>query len=113
LGRAATQLCRLAFSLANQTDVVAAANLALDGLFEGTHVDAARCCWAREAVEELTAADLEIVAARADTQSKYHRISNFLASTVLREGEAVLARNVEDDSTLGTRDSKGRSNPPA
>ena len=37
----------------------------------------------------------------------YHRVSNFLASTVLREGEAVLARNVVDDSTLGSRDSQG------
>ena len=31
----------------------------------------------------------------------------FLAATVLREGEAVLARNVMGDSTLGSRDSKG------
>jgi Nif-specific regulatory protein len=30
-----------------------------------------------------------------------------LSSTVLREGEAVLARNVMGDSTLGSRDSKG------
>ena len=34
-------------------------------------------------------------------------MSNFLASTVMREGEAVLARNVMDDSTLGSRDSQG------
>ena len=51
--------------------------------------------------------ELEIVASRADRRSKYHRVSSFLAGTVLREGEAVLARNVENDSTLGTRDSKG------
>jgi Nif-specific regulatory protein len=34
-------------------------------------------------------------------------VSNFLATTVMREGEAVLARNVLDDSALGTRDSRG------
>lgn len=108
LGQAAAQLCRLAFTLANQTDVAAVANSALDGLFEETHVDAgAVLLGPRDATDELTAAELELVASRSDTQSKYHRISTFLASTVLKDGEAVLARNVEDDSTLGTRDSRG------
>jgi Nif-specific regulatory protein len=37
----------------------------------------------------------------------YHRVSNVLAATVLREGEAVLARNVMGDSSLGSRDSQG------
>ena len=32
VGQAATQLCRLAFELANETNIVSAANLALDGL---------------------------------------------------------------------------------
>ena len=50
---------------------------------------------------------LEVVATRTDVEPRYHRVSGFLANTVLREGEAVLARNVLDDSMLGTRDSKG------
>ena len=45
--------------------------------------------------------DLEIVASRSSSSHHYHRVSNFLATTVMREGEAVLARNVIDDSTLG------------
>ena len=40
VGRAAAKLCRLAFELAKATDVVTLANVALDGLFEGTQVDA-------------------------------------------------------------------------
>ena len=44
---------------------------------------------------------------RAVPTHPYHRVPNFLAATVLREGEAVLARNVMGDSTLGSRDSKG------
>ena len=40
MGRAAANLCRLAFELAKATDVVTLANVALDGLFEGTQVDA-------------------------------------------------------------------------
>lgn len=51
--------------------------------------------------------ELELVAARTDSTVPYHRVSGVLASTVLREGEAVLARNVMGDSTLGSRDSKG------
>ena len=40
-------------------------------------------------------------------RGRYHRVSHVLASTVMREGEAVLARNVMGDSTLGSRDSHG------
>src|SRR5688572_4762389 len=40
VGRAAANLCRLAFELAKASDVVSLANVALDGLFEGTQVDA-------------------------------------------------------------------------
>ncbi len=108
LGKAATQLCRLAFHLANQPDVEAVARLALDGLFEGTSVSAGAVLIGPPGTsDELDVADLQIVATRAAAPAKYHRISTFLAATVLRESEAVLARNVQNDSTLGTRDSKG------
>ena len=57
---------------------------------------------------KLTPTDLEVVASRSDFEP--HAIialSSFLAATVLRDGEAVLARNVDGDSQLGSRDSKG------
>ena len=109
LGQAAAQLCRLAFNLANQTDIESVARLALDGLFEGTHSDAgAVLLGPRQLDDGLEVSDLHVVASRAAPTVKYHRISSFLAETVLREREAVLARNVQDDSTLGTRDSKGQ-----
>jgi len=108
VGRAATMLCRLAFELAQQRDVTAVANRALDGLFEGTKVDAGALLLApREKVNSIRVEDLRVVASRTDFEERYHRVSNFLAETVLREGEAVLARNVADDSMLATRDSKG------
>jgi len=59
------------------------------------------------AVGDVTANDLELVASRTETELPYHRISPFLAATVLREGEAVMARNVMGDSNLGSRDAKG------
>jgi len=108
LGEAAAQLCRLAFNLASQTDVESVARLALDGLFEGTGSDAAALLLGpRHSDEALQVSDLHVVASRSLPTGKYHRISSFLAETVLREQEAVLARNVQDDSTLGTRNSKG------
>ena len=108
VGRAATMLCRLAFELANQPDTVSVANLALDGLLEGTHADAgAVLLIPRDRDGTLNGASLHLIASRSEKKPTYHRVSNFLATTVLREGEAVLARNVEDDSMLGGRDSKG------
>jgi transcriptional regulator with GAF, ATPase, and Fis domain/pSer/pThr/pTyr-binding forkhead associated (FHA) protein len=108
VGRAATKLCRIAFELANQPDVISVANLALEGLLDATHVNAgAVLLIPRDFPGAPTGSDLEVVSSRTHDGVKYHRVSNFLATMVMREGEAVLARNVEGDSTLGSRDSQG------
>jgi Nif-specific regulatory protein len=108
VGRAAANLCRLAFELAKATDVVTLANVALDGLFEGTQVDAGAVLLAgRRPIHKTGGDNLEVVASRSDSPHRYHRVSQFLSSTVMRDGQAVLARNVMDDSQLGSRDSKG------
>ncbi len=107
-GRAAAQLCRLAFEVAKAPDVQAIAQLALNSLFDGSQIDMGAVLLApREFRGQPTASDLEIVASRSDSPLHYNRVSSFLAATVLREGEAVLGRNVMGDSTLGSRDSKG------
>ncbi len=107
-GNAAAMLCRLAFELASEPDITSVANVALVGLFRSTTVDSGAVLLLPRGFQGTpTGNDLEIVASRSDREPSYHRISRFLATTVLREGEAVLARNVADDSTLGSRDSKG------
>ena len=107
VGRAAANLCRLAFELAKSTDVVSLANTALNGLFEAAHVDAgAVLLRTRGAEGRRTGEKLELVASRSDSAHRYHRVSNFLSGTVMREEQAVLARNIVDDSQLGGRDSK-------
>jgi len=109
MGRAAAKLCRLAFELAKAPDIVSMAELALPRLAEGTQTDAgALLLLAPGAGSKSGGAGLEVVASRSSTEHPYHRVSDFLASTVMREGEAVLARNIMDDSTLGTRDSRGQ-----
>jgi Nif-specific regulatory protein len=108
VGRAAANLCRIAFELAKAGDIVSLANIALDGLFEGTQVDAgAVLLTSRRPSKKPGADNLEVVASRSDSPHRYHRVSQFLSSTVMRDGQAVLARNVMDDSQLGARDSKG------
>jgi two-component system, NtrC family, response regulator HydG len=108
VGRAAANLCRIAFELAKAPDVISLANVALDGLFEGTQVDAgAVLLQARRPTAKQMADNLEVIASRSDSPHRYHRVSQFLSSTVMRDGQAVLARNVMDDSQLGSRDSKG------
>jgi transcriptional regulator with GAF, ATPase, and Fis domain len=112
VGRAAAKLCRLAFDLARSEDLQAMVNLALTRLFEETHVDAgALLLMPRDGKASPThppaAADLQVVASRSDSVHSYHRPSDFLVSTVLREGEAVLARNIVGDSKIGMRDSQG------
>ncbi len=108
VGRAAAQLCRLAFELAKSTDVVSLANVALSGLFEGTQVDSGGILLrAPDDRGDRSGDELEVVASRSDSDHSYKRVSPFLASTVLSDGQAVMARNVMDDSSLGNRDSRG------
>jgi transcriptional regulator with GAF, ATPase, and Fis domain len=108
IGRAATKLCRLAFELAKAPDAENVAELALNGLAEGTVIDAAAVLMLPRGFESKPNADaLEIVASISKLKRRYQRVPNILAETVMREGEAVLARNVKGDSALASRDSKG------
>lgn len=108
VGRAATKLCRIAFDLAKATNVTTLANSALNGLFDGTSVDAGAVLLRHGAVSGGPLSDkLDVVAARSETSHSYQRVSQFLSGTVLRDGQGVLARNIMDDSQLGARDSSG------
>ncbi|MEM7312800.1 MAG: sigma 54-interacting transcriptional regulator [Planctomycetota bacterium] len=108
VGQAAKALCKLAFDLGQVADIEGVARLAIDCLFKGTSVDAgALYMLPRDFMGEPSGRNLKLVASRSDEKPKYHRLSKFLVNTVLRDGEAVLARNIGDDSTLGSRDSQG------
>jgi len=108
LGRSAKKLCRLAFELGQQNNTAAVANLALDGLFDGTNVDAGAVWIVPPGSNGRASADkLKVVASRSDEEPHYHPLSSFLVDTVFRDGEAVLAQHVDDDSNLASRDSKG------
>ena len=108
VGRATAKLCRLAFELAKAPDAATVAELALEGLAQGTQTDAGAVMLLPNGYEGPLKADaLETLASRSSTPHRYHRLPHLLAETVMREGEAVLARNVMGDSSLGSRDSQG------
>ena len=112
VGRAATVLCRLAFELAKAIDLNQLCELTLSGLFEETHVEAgALLLLPNEDIENPSGSDLELVAAKTTPDEVYHRISDFLATTVLREGEAIMAQNTSEDSMLGDGTAMARFTP--
>ena len=106
--RAATRLCRLAFELANETTPRAIARMAIDSLVDGIQIDAGAVLMVpRNRPTTVDPNKLELIASRSDERPDYQRVSSFLAETVLRRGEAVLARDIQDDSALGLRDAQG------
>ncbi len=106
--RAATRLCRLAFELANETTPRAIARMAIDSLIDGIQIDAGAVLMVpRNRPTTVDPNKLELLASRSDERPDYQRVSSFLAETVLRRGEAVLARDIQDDSALGLRDAQG------
>jgi len=108
IGVASAKLCKLAFELAQALDQGALAKTALDGLLDSVKVaSGAVLLLPRDFVKTPTSDDLEVIVSRAAEGKNYTRVTPFLATTVLREHEAVLARNVLDDSNVVTRDSEG------
>jgi two-component system, NtrC family, response regulator HydG len=106
--RATARLCRLAFELGKAPDIRKLADLVLAGLLEGANVDAgALLLLPRDFSGEARGPDLKVFASRTTGPRRYHPVASFLATTVMREGEAVLARNIMGDSSLGSPDSKG------
>lgn len=102
------KLFKLAFELGKQTDIAAVANIALAGLMEATHVTAGAVLLAANlAASEIRDRDLEVKASTSTNGLVYRRLPPFLSSCVLREGEAVLARNIESDPSLASADSQG------
>ena len=108
VGRAAKKLCRIAFEMANQTSLKEIASLALNGLTDGTAADAGAVLMVPARLQfPFDTSALEIAAWRSLHQPNYQHLSQFLAETVIRNGEAVLARDIADDSKLSIRDTEG------
>ena len=109
VGQAATALLRLACDLAEAKNLSRLCELTLTGLCEETNVEAGAVLLLPPDLQDQhpTATDLEIFTTKTTTDEVYHRCTDFLATTVLQSGEAIMAQNAIEDSQLGGRDSKG------
>ena len=109
VGQAATALLRLACDLAQADNLSQLCEMTLSGLCDETNVEAGGVLLLPPDIQEQhpTAAHLEIFTTKTNTDEVYHRCTDFLATTVLQTGEAILAQNAIEDSQLGGRDSHG------
>jgi len=103
-----SRLYRLALEMGAAPDSKRLCDVVLSGLFSGTNADvgAVLLCSERR-TEDVRAEDLSVAAYRTQQERPYQRVADHLARVVLENREAVLARDVSDDSRLASRDKLG------
>lgn len=110
---------RLVFDLVACESPEAAAQVALDHLLDQLRLTSGGIVTieAAEKADSETADDPEgsgvlpgmaVLAARQGAGNTYHRVSDFLVRAVISDRQAVLARNVRDDSQLSMARESGR-----
>ncbi|MFP6768960.1 MAG: sigma 54-interacting transcriptional regulator [Planctomycetaceae bacterium] len=104
-----TSLYRLTLEMGAARDADQLAGVVLDGLFSGTRADIGAVLLLPKGLRNRPQSDqLRVAAYRSLKDLPYQRVSDYLSGTVLAEAEAVLARDVGDDSKLVDRDSLGQ-----
>ena len=104
-----TSLYRLALEMGTARDAEQLASVVLDGLFSGTRADIGAVLLLPKGLRNRPrSSELRVAAYRSLKDLPYQKVSNYLSGTVLAEAEAVLARDVADDSKLVDRDSLGQ-----
>ncbi|HUG91452.1 MAG TPA: sigma 54-interacting transcriptional regulator [Planctomycetaceae bacterium] len=106
--RELAKLYRLALEMGTARDAAALSEIVLEGLFSGTSADTgAILLFPGGKTEEPRPAQLQAIVYDAKSDVPYQKVSEHLAGVVLSGREAVLARDVADDSRLVSRDSLG------
>jgi len=100
------RLYRLALDMGAAPTTKQLAEVVLDGLFSGTSADIGAILLSNGAMENQES-ELNVVAYKAQGDLPYQKVSDYLSSIVLSENEAILARDIADDSRLASRDSLG------
>lgn len=104
---------RLVSELVGADSNETASGVALDRLLELLQIHSGAVVAFSQAIESGQPAKTElpamaVLATRQAPGSSYHRVSDFLATTVARQGQAVLARNVQDDPNLSVARASGQ-----
>ena len=106
--RELAQLYKLALEMGSATTPRQLAEYVLNGLASGTSADlGAVLLLPKPALPDTPPGKLEIVAYKSSGDKPYQQVSEYLSGIVLKGREAVLARDVADDSRLLSRDSLG------
>jgi len=104
-----TFLYALALEMGTARDAEQLAGVVLDGLFSGTRADIGAVLLLPKGLRSRPRPnELRVAAYRSLKDLPYQKVSDYLSGTVLAEAEAVLARDVADDSKLVDRDSLGQ-----
>ena len=107
--RELASLYRLALEMASAADPKALSEIVLDGLFSGTEATiGAILLLPSRSLSEPAPEQLQVTAYRSQHDLPYQKVSDYLSGAVLSEREAILGRDVADDSRLAGRDSLGR-----
>jgi Nif-specific regulatory protein len=102
------QLYRLALDMGSANNSKQLAEIVLTGLEAGTAADIGALLLLPTPVSPgEDQGELTLVAYRSTGERPYQKVSEYLSSTVLKSLEAILARDVADDSLLVNRDSLG------
>jgi Nif-specific regulatory protein len=106
--RELAQLYRLALEMGGANNSKQLAEIVLTGLSSGTSADIGALLLLPNPVESgEDPGELALVAYRSTGERPYQKVSEYLSTTVLKSREAILARDVSDDSLLVNRDSLG------
>jgi Nif-specific regulatory protein len=108
LGKLFTRLYRLSLAMAKAATSKALAETVLDGLAMIPADNSAFLLLAAPTSKTADPDDLEVLAFRSPDQQTYRPVSTYLSQKVLRERQAVLARDAQEDSALSERDSLGQ-----
>ncbi|MFM8219531.1 MAG: sigma 54-interacting transcriptional regulator [Planctomycetaceae bacterium] len=108
LGQLFTRLYRLSLAMAKATTSKALAETVLDGLSMISADNSAFLLLANPTSGATDPDDLQVLAYRSPDQQPYRPVSTYLSGKVLRERQAVLARDAQEDSVLSERDSLGQ-----
>jgi len=105
-GRELTSLYQLALQMGACRDSKALAEVVLEALLENTEANSGGILLLASGGQTEPEA-LDLICCTTPDELPYQRISDYLSSVVLKQQEAILARDVADDSRLATRDSLG------
>ncbi|MGZ0172111.1 MAG: sigma 54-interacting transcriptional regulator [Planctomycetales bacterium] len=94
------KMYRLALEMGSTRDIKELSEIVLEGLFADSSVSIGAVLLLPKSVERPEPSQLQISAYRTVGDETYEKVSNSLSTIVLNDWEAVLARDIKEDSRL-------------